>query len=139
MNTITDGCVHPDVVNLWQELPWKKGYIVSSPCLICSSCSLNPAPPLLPPLSMNHLAFDSLPSHLSSTVVWGQQGPVSRSQSVFRAETCSAAQLGQLAPVPTQLFPTSSQQPKVQPRRINLSMCEPASEPACHFAGQRFL
>lgn len=108
MSTITDGCVHPDVINLCQELPWKKRYIVSNSHLICSSCSLRPAPPLLPPLAMNHLAFGSLPSHLSSTVVWGQQRPVSRSQSVFHAEMRSTAQLGRLAPVSTQLFPASS-------------------------------
>lgn len=112
--------------------------MISSPHLICRSCSLKPAPPLLAPLAMNHLAFGSLASHLSSPVVWGQQWPVSRSQSVFHAETCLAAQLGRLAPVPTQLFPTSSQQPEVQPKRISLSMCEPVPEPACPSAGQGF-
>ena len=67
-----------------------------------------PAPSLLPPLATNHLAFGSPPSCISSAVVWGWQLPVSMSQSVFRAGTCAAAQPGQLAPVPTQLFPTGS-------------------------------
>lgn len=105
--------------------------------LTCSSCSLKPAPPLSSTSGHEPSCFWFPSPHLSSTVVWGQQWPVSRSQSVFHAETCSAAQLGRLAPVPTQPFPTSSQQPKVQPKRISLGMCEPASEPACHSATPR--
>lgn len=75
-----------------------------SPSLQPPLPAVKPAPPQLPPLATNPLAFGSLCSWMSSTVVWGQQLPVSASQAVFRAGTSPAAQPGPLALVPTQLF-----------------------------------
>lgn len=100
--------------------------------------AVKPTPPLLP-LATNHLAFGSLCSWIPSPVVWGQQLPVSVSQSVFRAGTCATAQPSLLAPVPAQLFPPAADSTRFSQKAASPGMCQPASEPACRSVGQAHL
>lgn len=67
--------------------------------------AVKPALPLLPPLATNHLAFGSLPSCISSSVVWGQQLPVSMSQFVFHAGMLCSSPAWPIGPCPNSALP----------------------------------
>lgn len=141
MSTVTEGCVHVDVVNLCQELPWEKRSVTSDLHLACSPCSLL--------RSRHHLCFHLWPRTILPLVplprvyppLWFGDGSCLSAcpslcfvQGHVRQPSPASWPLSRLSS-----SPPAADSPRFSRKGISLGVCEPASEPACHSAGQAFL